>query len=75
MITEKQGKKKATNYGIIFFEVSSKTKKGLNEAFLYMTENIYNINEEKIKTEEIEMNREIGIIEDNNQNEECCFII
>ena len=45
-ITEKQGKKKAIDYGVIFFEVSAETKKGLKEAFSYMAESILLIKKE-----------------------------
>ena len=68
-ITEEQEKEKANEYKIIFFEVSSKTKKGLNEAFSYMEKNIYDINKEIIENEEME------VIECRKEYEECCFII
>ena len=74
-ITEKQGKKKAIDYGVIFFEVSAETKKGLKEAFSYMAESIYNINKKRIKNEEYKIDKEIEVIKCNKKDEECCFII
>ena len=69
-ITEKQGKKKAINYGVIFFEVSAETKKGLKEAFSYMAESIYNINKKRIKNEEYKIDKEIEVIKCNKKDEE-----
>lgn len=65
-VTSEEAKKFAEENNLAYFEISAKTKQGINEGFSYIIEETYRSHEDRINKIELEIQRE-------NENFKKCF--